>query len=84
MGWAYASTLAEGEAFTTVELKISFLRAVRQATLTAEAKASSTCLKLRNPPHRPAGRDACTSQSTTLPSPPPEASDLPSGLKASE
>ena len=38
MGWAYAATLAEGESFTTVELKINFLRAVRQATVTAEAK----------------------------------------------
>jgi len=38
MGWAYAATLAEGESFTTVELKINFLRAVQQATLTAEAK----------------------------------------------
>src|SRR5438105_15750846 len=38
MGWAYAATLAEGVGFTTVELKINFLRAVRQATLTAEAK----------------------------------------------
>src|SRR5262245_11276149 len=38
MGWAYAATLAEGETFTTVELKINFLRAVRQATLTAEAE----------------------------------------------
>ncbi len=37
MGFAYASTLAEGESFTTVELKINFLRAVREATLTAEA-----------------------------------------------
>src|SRR6516165_8421747 len=37
MGFAYAATLAEGESFTTVELKINFLRAVRQATLTAEA-----------------------------------------------
>ena len=45
MGYAYAATLAEGEAFTTVELKINFLRAVRQTTLTAEArvvKAGST------------------------------------------
>ena len=45
MGYAYAATLAEGETFTTVELKINFLRAVRQATLTAEAtvvKAGST------------------------------------------
>jgi uncharacterized protein (TIGR00369 family) len=38
MGWAYAATLGEGENFTTVELKINFLRAVREATLTAEAK----------------------------------------------
>ena len=38
MGWAYAATLAEGDSFTTVEMKINFLRAVRQATLTAEAK----------------------------------------------
>ena len=38
MGWAYAATLAEGESFTTVEMKINFLRAVREATLTAEAK----------------------------------------------
>ena len=38
MGLAYAATLGEGESFTTVELKINFLRAVRKATLTAEAK----------------------------------------------
>jgi uncharacterized protein (TIGR00369 family) len=38
MGMAYAATLAEGESFTTVELKINFLRPVRRATLTAEAK----------------------------------------------
>src|ERR1700719_4562746 len=38
MGYAYAATLGEGETFTTVELKINFLRAVRKATLTAEAK----------------------------------------------
>ena len=38
MGYAYAATLAEGESFTTVEMKINFLRAVREATLTAEAK----------------------------------------------
>jgi uncharacterized protein (TIGR00369 family) len=45
MGFAYASTLTEGETFTTIELKINFLRAVRKATLTAEArvvKAGST------------------------------------------
>jgi uncharacterized protein (TIGR00369 family) len=38
MGFAYASTLAEDEKFTTIELKINFLRAVRKGTLTAEAK----------------------------------------------
>ena len=38
MGWAYAATLPENETFTTVELKINFLRAVRQGRLTAEAK----------------------------------------------
>jgi uncharacterized protein (TIGR00369 family) len=38
MGYAYAATLAEGESFTTVELKINFLRAVRQGRLTAEAR----------------------------------------------
>ena len=38
MGYAYASTLGEGESFTTVELKINFLRAVRQGRLTAEAR----------------------------------------------
>jgi uncharacterized protein (TIGR00369 family) len=45
MGYAYAATLGEGEIFTTIELKINFLRPVRKATLTAEArvvKAGST------------------------------------------
>src|SRR5437588_11060129 len=44
-GYAYGATLREGETFTTIELKINFLRAVRKATLTAEArvvKAGST------------------------------------------
>jgi uncharacterized protein (TIGR00369 family) len=75
MGYAYAAILAEGETFTTVELKINFLRPVRKATLTAEAKvvqagstvgyvecnvkdqtgklvarATSTCMKLREAP----------------------------------
>ena len=72
MGYAYAATLGEGETFTTVELKINFLRPVRQGRLIAEARvvkagsalgyaecdvtdhagklvarASSTCMKLR-------------------------------------
>src|SRR5436190_23296868 len=36
MGMAYASTLEEGESFTTLELKINFLRPVRSAHLIAE------------------------------------------------
>lgn len=45
MGNAFASTLGEGESFTTIELKINFLRGVRHATLIADArvvKAGST------------------------------------------
>ena len=38
MGYAYAATLGEGEAFTTVELKINFFRPVRKGRLTAEAE----------------------------------------------
>jgi uncharacterized protein (TIGR00369 family) len=38
MGMAYAAMLRESETFTTVELKINFLRGVREGTLTAEAK----------------------------------------------
>ena len=36
MGSAYASTLEEGESFTTLELKINFLRPVRAAHLVAD------------------------------------------------
>ena len=36
MGMAYASTLADGESFTTLELKINFLRPVTSARLIAE------------------------------------------------
>jgi uncharacterized protein (TIGR00369 family) len=36
MGVAYGSTLDEGETFTTLELKINFLRPVREADLIAE------------------------------------------------
>lgn len=41
MGYAYAAALSEGETFTTLELKINFLKAVRQAKLTAEARTVS-------------------------------------------
>jgi uncharacterized protein (TIGR00369 family) len=36
MGIAFGSTLAPEESFTTIELKINFLRPVRQASLRAE------------------------------------------------
>jgi uncharacterized protein (TIGR00369 family) len=38
MGYAYAATLGDGESFTTIELKINILRAVRKGKLTAEAR----------------------------------------------
>jgi uncharacterized protein (TIGR00369 family) len=37
MGVAYASMLGEGETFTTLELKINFLKPIWNAKLTAEA-----------------------------------------------
>ena len=41
MGIAYASTLGEGETFTTVELKINFLRPFREGLLIAEGSIVS-------------------------------------------
>jgi uncharacterized protein (TIGR00369 family) len=38
MGIAFASTLAPGESFTTIELKINFLRPVRKARLRADGR----------------------------------------------
>ncbi len=38
MGLAFASTLATGESFTTVELKINFFRPVWEANLKAEGR----------------------------------------------
>ena len=38
MGIAYAANLADGETFTTLELKISFLKPIWNSTLTAEGK----------------------------------------------
>jgi uncharacterized protein (TIGR00369 family) len=38
MGVAFASTLATGETFTTIELKINFFRPVWEAALKAEGK----------------------------------------------
>jgi uncharacterized protein (TIGR00369 family) len=38
MGMAFASTLASGESFTTIELKMNFFRPVWEARLRAEGK----------------------------------------------
>jgi len=38
MGMAFASTLASGESFTTIELKINFFRPVWETRLRAEGK----------------------------------------------
>ena len=38
MGIAYASTLAEGESFATIELKINFLKPVWKAKLQATGR----------------------------------------------
>jgi uncharacterized protein (TIGR00369 family) len=38
MGVAYRSTLAQGETFTSIELKINFLRPVWNAKLHAQAR----------------------------------------------
>jgi uncharacterized protein (TIGR00369 family) len=38
MGFAFASTLAAGESFTTIELKINYLRPVREAQLRATGR----------------------------------------------
>ena len=41
MGWAYMTTLGEGESYTTVEMKINFLRAVRTGRLSARARVKN-------------------------------------------
>lgn len=41
MGCAWGSTLGEGESYTTVELKINFMRPVWRTTLTAEGRVIS-------------------------------------------
>src|SRR5262249_56646372 len=40
MGLAYASTLAEGESFTTLELKINFLKPIWTAKLVAKGRVA--------------------------------------------
>jgi uncharacterized protein (TIGR00369 family) len=41
MGMAYASNLAEGESFTTLELKINYLRPVWDGEITAQGQVVS-------------------------------------------
>jgi uncharacterized protein (TIGR00369 family) len=38
MGWAYMTTLGEGESYTTLEIKTNFLRPVRTGRLAARAR----------------------------------------------
>jgi uncharacterized protein (TIGR00369 family) len=38
MGWAYMTTLAEGESYTTLEMKINFLKPVRKGRVTARGR----------------------------------------------
>jgi len=38
MGMAYGATLPDGERFTTIELKINFLRAVQEGLIVAEGR----------------------------------------------
>ena len=38
MGWAFMTTLGEGESYTTVEMKINFLKPVRQGRIVARAR----------------------------------------------
>jgi uncharacterized protein (TIGR00369 family) len=38
MGWAFMTTLGEGESYTTLEIKTNFLKAVRKGRLQARAR----------------------------------------------
>ena len=38
MGWAYMTTLGEGESYTTLEMKVNFLRPARSGPLVAAAR----------------------------------------------
>jgi uncharacterized protein (TIGR00369 family) len=69
MGFAYGATLGEGETFTTVELKINFLRAVRAGTLTAAARvvrAGSTLGYVECDVNDQAGRLVARASSTCI------------------
>jgi uncharacterized protein (TIGR00369 family) len=41
MGWAYMTTLGDGEIYTTVEMKVNFLRAVRTGRISARARVKN-------------------------------------------
>ena len=41
MGWAFMTTLGDGESYTTVEMKVNFLRAVRTGRIAARARVKS-------------------------------------------
>src|ERR1051325_5797020 len=42
MGWAYMTTLGEGESYTTLEIKVKFLRPVSAGRLEARARVRNT------------------------------------------
>jgi uncharacterized protein (TIGR00369 family) len=41
MGWAYMTTLGDGESYTTVEMKVNFLRTVRTGRISARARVKN-------------------------------------------
>ena len=41
MGWASMTTLGEGESYTTVEMKVNFLRSVRAGRIAARARVTN-------------------------------------------
>jgi uncharacterized protein (TIGR00369 family) len=41
MGWAYMTTLGEGQSYTTLEVKVNFLHPVWTGTLEARARVKS-------------------------------------------
>jgi uncharacterized protein (TIGR00369 family) len=88
MGLAYASTMAPGESFTTLELKINFLRPLWKAKLSARAKvvhAGRTAGLLECDVTDEHGRLVARASSTcmTLRGLLAEGREVPAGLRAS-
>jgi uncharacterized protein (TIGR00369 family) len=88
MGLAYASTMAPGESFTTLELKINFLRPLWKAKLSARAKvvhAGRTVGLLECDVSDEHGRLVARASSTclTLRGPLAEGREVPAELRAS-